>query len=439
MLSKLLRVKIGARKVFVRMPWGGAVYDIDSSVLYYLNEDGARIFDAVCSDFFKSLDTLCRGEDRRECIQQIVEFLREASARGHVVVYSPLSIKKPREEGKCVQVSWFIPSLIDVELTKRCNASCPYCYLEKSQKDLDPNVFEKFLSKLTDLNGVRIRIPFILLSGGEPLIHPKFAEFLEIAIQYSLRVGILTNGIELERYIDEIVKYKDQLVVQVSIDSLNEELYAELKGVDTGILKKVISAVNELVMKGVQVYIAIPVSKKNIDDVPVTAQKLKDMFGDRVKLRIAPVILVGKADDAYAIGPRDIELLSKIGSYAEKYGDPLEIEAAKRIARESSLHNCGAGWLRIYIDAEGYVKPCPIMPDTMRYGRIDSDLQKLLGYGKALVFAEISPPNAEGICKGCPYASWCHRCIARALWLAMNGVECRWLTLEGYRIEQHSR
>ena len=438
MFSKLLRVSIGPRKVFIRMPLGGAIYDLDTGALYYLNEDGARIFEAVCGDFFKSLDILCKNEDRRECIQRIVEFLREASARGHVVVYSPFSIKKPREVGKCTYSSWFIPSLIDVEVTSRCNARCPYCYLERKDNDLDPNSFEKFLDKLTSIDEYRVKIPFILLSGGEPLIHPKFNDFLEIALQYSLKVGILTNGIELDRFIDEIIKNKDRILVQVSIDSTNKELYSVLKGVDPKFLGRVLDSISKLIEEKVPVYIAVPVSKVNLEDIPNTVQYLKKLYGDTVKLRIAPVISVGGADDQYSIGPGDISIISRISGYTRKFGDPIEVEAAKKLLEESPIPNCGAGWLRIYVDSEGYIKPCPIMPNTQRFGRIDDDLQDLLGRGKALSFAKITAPNAEGICKGCPYASWCHRCIARALWLSMKGVKCRWLILEGHKIGQYS-
>ncbi len=179
MFGKLIRVRIGSRKVFLRMPFGGAVYDENSGKLYHLNEDSAKVFEAICGDFFEALDSLCSGEDRRECIQRIVEFLREASARGHVVVYSPLSLKKPGE-GRCLKLDWIVPSLIDIEVTRRCNASCPYCYLAKTSVDMDINSLRKFLDDLTHVEDLTIRVPFILLSGGEPLTHPQFEEVLEL-------------------------------------------------------------------------------------------------------------------------------------------------------------------------------------------------------------------------------------------------------------------
>ncbi len=433
MFGKLIRVRIGSRKVFLRMPFGGAVYDEDSGKLYYLNEDGAKVFEAVCGDFFKALDSLCSGEDRRECIQRIVEFLREASARGHVVVYSPLSLKKPGE-GRCFKLDWIVPSLIDIKVTRRCNASCPYCYLARTSVDMDINSLRKFLDDLTHVEDLTIRVSFVLLSGGEPLIHPQFEEVLELTLHYASKVGILTNGIGLDNYLDVLTKHRDRVLIQVSIDSIDEELYAGLKGVEPKTLKRVLVAVREAIERDLTIYIAIPVSKRNIEDVPQTAKELKKMFGDRVKLRIAPVISVGEADERYAIRPEDLSLLSKIREYSEQFGDPLEIEAAKKMVSESPIGNCGAGWLRIYIDAEGYVKPCPISPDSTRLGHISEGVAKVLGSAKTITFAEMNPPNAEGICRGCPYASWCHRCFARAMWIAMKGVECRWMLVEGRKV-----
>ena len=436
----ILRVKIGPGKYFIRMPRGGAIYDLDTGVLHYFDEYGARIFEGVCTDFFEALDELCKDRDRRECIRNIVEFLKEPSRKGYVVLFTVFSRRKAREIGKCVYSSWFIPSLIDVQITSRCNANCPYCYIERKNKDLDPDILDVFLKKLTDLGETRIKIPLIVLRGGEPLIHSRFQDFIIIALRYSSKTVIVTNGLELGKYIDYIAMYKDKVYVRVMLDSIDKEIYSKLKGVEQEALRKVLDNIGELISRGMNAEVIIPVTKYNIDNIPSTIKTLRELYGDKMEISVEPVLRIFNASGEYAIGPDDIKILSTIKKYYEELGEPFDKRVLNNIREEARIDNCGAGWLRIYIDSEGYVKPCRFMPDTMRLGRIDEkDIGRLLGEGKPLIYSMLSPPNPDGLCKDCPYTGWCEDCPARALWLYRAGnVDCKWMIVEGHRIEEYN-
>ena len=79
-----------------------------------------------------------------------------------------------------------------IEITERCNFQCPFC---PSAKITDPRVEmseELFTNVLQNLQGNVQEIFFHVL--GEPLLHPKFARFLQIAQDFRFPVNLTTNG-----------------------------------------------------------------------------------------------------------------------------------------------------------------------------------------------------------------------------------------------------
>ena len=92
-----------------------------------------------------------------------------------------------------------LPDLVDIELTNRCNLTCPMC--PTGRKELTrPRGFMK-LRVFVDLLKVLKphKIPIRLIRWGEPMLHPSFFEFLAVAKYYMLPVHLNTNG----HYLDE--------------------------------------------------------------------------------------------------------------------------------------------------------------------------------------------------------------------------------------------
>ena len=54
---------------------------------------------------------------------------------------------------------------------------------------MDIGIFEKAVSQFEEMGGLKL-----MISGGEPLIHSRFWELMEILPSYELRVVILSNG-----------------------------------------------------------------------------------------------------------------------------------------------------------------------------------------------------------------------------------------------------
>jgi MoaA/NifB/PqqE/SkfB family radical SAM enzyme len=88
----------------------------------------------------------------------------------------------------------------DIHLTDHCNLNCKGCEHFSSLADktfLDISTFERDCARLSELTGGKVEDIAIL--GGEPLLHPKITEFVDIAKRYfrTGKIRILTNGMLL--------------------------------------------------------------------------------------------------------------------------------------------------------------------------------------------------------------------------------------------------
>ena len=83
-------------------------------------------------------------------------------------------------------------------------------------KDYDPTILKSQLSQETIkriINEVRDFNPTITLFGGEPMLYKDWILILKYVKNKGLRCNIVTNGVLLSRYAEEIVKYRlDEII-----------------------------------------------------------------------------------------------------------------------------------------------------------------------------------------------------------------------------------
>jgi MoaA/NifB/PqqE/SkfB family radical SAM enzyme len=84
------------------------------------------------------------------------------------------------------------PILVEISPTGYCNAKCSFCFFEdKHSKDkIDTEVMLRTLEDLKTLGVQAIN----WTGGGEPSIHPDFAQFVKLAHKLGIKQGIFTNS-----------------------------------------------------------------------------------------------------------------------------------------------------------------------------------------------------------------------------------------------------
>ena len=102
-----------------------------------------------------------------------------------------------------------------IEITNSCNLKCPFCLGNKREiKFMKEEDFRLILAKL---KGYTNYLYFHLL--GEPLLHPKINEYINLASLNNYLVNITTNGY----YIDRVKDNKNIRQINISLHSFDEK------------------------------------------------------------------------------------------------------------------------------------------------------------------------------------------------------------------------
>jgi len=159
------------------------------------------------------------------------------------------------------------PLFIDIEATNACNLSCPFCPTtpkrEVLEKDLiSPDLVARIIDEgaANGLAGVKFNI------RGEPLLHPRIAEFVKHAKSAGLiDVYFNTNGMLLTEEMSERLIDASLDRISVSFEGYTKEMYEKYR----------VGSKYETVLANIE-----------------TMQALKRRMGaDRPKLRVQTVML----------------------------------------------------------------------------------------------------------------------------------------------------
>ena len=102
-----------------------------------------------------------------------------------------------------------------LELTYNCNLDCFYCYNDR-QKQGTPLSVDQYRVLLEDL--AEMQTLFLMLTGGEPMIHPHFFQIGRMTRELGFVVRIRTNGYTLDtRNIERLLNEVDPYIIEVSL------------------------------------------------------------------------------------------------------------------------------------------------------------------------------------------------------------------------------
>lgn len=108
-----------------------------------------------------------------------------------------------------------------LEITNACNLNCPFCTYEKGSDFLSLEEIDDYTSQ------IKKHCDYIYLHIlGEPLLHPKFNEILDILDQKKLKLQLVTNGTLLDEYPD-ILKHECLRKLSISVHSVNNVVVDE--------------------------------------------------------------------------------------------------------------------------------------------------------------------------------------------------------------------
>jgi radical SAM protein with 4Fe4S-binding SPASM domain len=146
-----------------------------------------------------------------------------------------------------------------IELTSRCNERCVHCYIPHENKinDIEHALFYNVLDQCRDMGLLNIT-----LSGGEPMLHPLFCDFLRKAKDYDFSINILSNLTLLNDEIIAEMKANRLSSVQVSLYSMKAEIHDAITQV-SGSFETTKAAILRLIENDIPLQISCPIMKQN--------------------------------------------------------------------------------------------------------------------------------------------------------------------------------
>ena len=236
-----------------------------------LEKDGKIIMEKTCPEHGYFKDTLLSDS---EYYHRIISWNRDV---GRGVSNPAITDAKacPDDCGLCnLHVSH--PVLANVDLTNRCNLSCPICFANANVQDYiyEPSFeqIKQMLQTLRDSRPVAGRV--VQFAGGEPTLHPDWFRILTLANEMGFsHVQCATNGL----------KFAEDSFAEKSREAGLHTLYLQFDGVDPALYEKIrgrkdlldvkMKAIENVRKAGLKiVYVPTIVGGLNDDQVPKIVQ-----------------------------------------------------------------------------------------------------------------------------------------------------------------------
>ena len=365
------------------------------------------------------IQTLIQTDDADPGKENILRFVRQMDRLG-VLDY----LEEPGEQIGVITGSSerITPQVVSIELTERCNFHCRYCY--QNATSTGSGFLENPIEMLTFFH--QLNVAGFELTGGEPLLHPRFEEIVDFIMANFEMVGLITNGSLLrERHLDRLAAGPCMAAVQICLDGHTPELVEATTGV-MGSLEMEVNAIRRVKDFGIILRVGMVVdAPEKIDAMEETLLLARDLGADSFIAH--PAIDFGRGAEAVrSFSLEDHQRLNeKIFQLQEKYRGFFAREMESGEIDFQTLGNCGGGHRAVTVDWRGRVKPCPmIRAESLQLGHW-RDVEMDAYQKKAWAYHLLQGPKKD-VCGDCRYFAYCFNCIARAF-RAMHIVgDCKW-------------
>lgn len=272
-------------------------------------------------------------------------------------------------------------ALATLYLTERCNSRCVSCdYWRHGRRDIDIETVREMVPGLRELG-----TPVILVSGGEPLMHPQWAEIAALLRSQGHRLWLLTAGLALAKQAAEVARLFEQ--VTVSLDGSTAASYAAIRGRDA--FEAVCAGIRAAVRAGMEVRLRVTVQRGNAGELVALVALARRLGVAGISFLAADV---GHAQafgrhgdvalDAVALRAEDLPVLARSldaldpadfasGFIAESPAKLRRIEAHCRALLglgDAPPVRCNAPEHSVVIEADGGLRPCFFIAGASRGG-----------------------------------------------------------------------
>lgn len=300
---------------------------------------------------------------------------------------------------------------LHIEITSKCNERCVHCYIPHDNKvsHIEPDLFYDVLKQCKNM-----RLLHLTLSGGEPMLHKNFCDFLRKCKEYDFSVNVLSNLTLLNDEIIKEMKTNPLLGVQVSLYSMNSNIHDEITQL-IGSFKKTKNAILKLIENDIPLQISCPILKQNkncYEDLIKWANKNNIYVGDDYGIIARYNHTTQNLSCRLSIKEIKEVIDSKVANDA-KYLEQMELEAKKKKNIASNDFVCSVCHSSICIADNGNVYPCAGWQDYIVGNVIETSLNDIWDNSEKVQYLRGLRKQNFPKCIQCPDKEFCTMCMVR--------------------------
>jgi MoaA/NifB/PqqE/SkfB family radical SAM enzyme len=302
---------------------------------------------------------------------------------------------------------------LQIELTSKCNERCVHCYIPHENKiaDIDDGLFYDVLDQCRDMGLLNLT-----LSGGEPLLHRHFLDFLRKAKEYDFSINILSNLTLLNDEIIAEMKANRLSSVQVSLYSMNPEIHDAITKMP-GSFVKTRDAILKLIENDIPLQISCPTMKQNKDsyvDVLNWAQEHRVRAVTDYIMMARYDHTTGNLDNRLSLDEVEKVINDIIGNDQSYQEEMKTADFDKADSRDTSNDIvCGVCVSSLCMIANGSMYPCAGWQDYVCGNVREAPLREIWENSPKVKYLRGLRKKDFPRCVKCPDKSFCAMCMVR--------------------------
>lgn len=320
---------------------------------------------------------------------------------GLVHVFTDEEIADARKHGRLLS--------IDLELTKRCNLRCVYCYADggaPNKNELSLDEIYRVIDEAKALGAKKVTF-----TGGEPLTHKHFFDIAEYAKKAGLQTSLYSNGTLIDPKVAEKLA-EIGAIPCIKLDAIEKDIQDTLAG-GSGAFEGIMRGIENLLKVGYgtkyQMNINTVICRDNIENLPQVLKWARKKNIQPSFLRLGPK---GRAKGSN-LGVATSELkylfekLSKIDTAFDENWEPVTPFCGR---------GCNKHYISCYISSQGDVQPCTgvdIHAGNIREERLES----ILASSEVFKIARNMEKHIKGACSSCERLGRCYGCRGLAYYM----------------------
>jgi MoaA/NifB/PqqE/SkfB family radical SAM enzyme len=303
----------------------------------------------------------------------------------------------------------------------RCNCRCVMCDIWKANRN-GTSISEEQLNGLIE-DFRKLHVEWVVLSGGEPLMHPNLWALCSLLKGLPARITLLSTGLLLPRHAAAIARYCDEVVV--SLDG-SREVHDRIRAVPNA-FDRLANGVATLRASGAGYPILgrCVLQRLNFNDLPNIITAARTIGLDHVSFLAADISSTafnrpdGWLSDRISevcLTPDETERFAEIleetlDRHSEAFSSGFVTQSPARMRNIVAYYRaangqgsfpkvtCNAPWVSTVVEADGTVRPCFF---HRALGNIrEGSIAEILNSPDAIEFRRQLDVQRDEVCRRC--------------------------------------